>query len=288
MPLVLALDQGTTSSRAIVFDESGEKLSQVQIPLPQIFPQPGWVEQDAADHVAATSSRSRAQAIARGRAHRGRHRRARHHQPARDRRRVGPRDRRAAPQRDRLAGPPHLRGVRRARRAQARTTWSRERPDCRSTRTSRRPRSPGSSTTSTGARARAERGRPRVRHRRHLVPVAAHRRSGARHRRHRTPRARCCSTSSDGAWDDGAAASCSACRMSLLPEVVRSSGVVGTTAPGVFERADPDRLDRAATSRPRSWATAASRRATRRRPSVPASSRSCTPAPSGSHSRRSP
>jgi glycerol kinase len=46
MPLVLALDQGTTSSRAIVFDENGEKRSQVQIPLPQIFPAAGWVEQD--------------------------------------------------------------------------------------------------------------------------------------------------------------------------------------------------------------------------------------------------
>ncbi len=46
MPFVLALDQGTTSSRAIVFDEMGEKRSQAQIPMPQIFPQPGWVEHD--------------------------------------------------------------------------------------------------------------------------------------------------------------------------------------------------------------------------------------------------
>lgn len=46
MPLVLALDQGTTSSRAIVFDQGGRKLSQVQIPLPQSFPAAGWVEQD--------------------------------------------------------------------------------------------------------------------------------------------------------------------------------------------------------------------------------------------------
>jgi glycerol kinase len=46
MPFVLALDQGTTSSRAIVFDEVGAKRSQSQIPLPQVFPQAGWVEQD--------------------------------------------------------------------------------------------------------------------------------------------------------------------------------------------------------------------------------------------------
>ena len=48
MPFVLALDQGTTSSRAIVFDETGAKRSQAQIPLPQVFPQAGWVEQDPA------------------------------------------------------------------------------------------------------------------------------------------------------------------------------------------------------------------------------------------------
>ena len=46
MPFVLALDQGTTSSRAIVFDEAGEKRAQAQVPLPQLFPSPGWVEQD--------------------------------------------------------------------------------------------------------------------------------------------------------------------------------------------------------------------------------------------------
>ncbi len=47
MSFILALDQGTTSSRAIVFDDLGRKLAQVQIPLPQVFPQAGWVEQDA-------------------------------------------------------------------------------------------------------------------------------------------------------------------------------------------------------------------------------------------------
>jgi len=46
MPFILALDQGTTSSRAIVFDETGAKKSQAQIALPQIFPQAGWVEHD--------------------------------------------------------------------------------------------------------------------------------------------------------------------------------------------------------------------------------------------------
>ena len=44
---ILALDQGTTSSRAIVFDRSGEPLASVSKEFEQIYPQPGWVEHDA-------------------------------------------------------------------------------------------------------------------------------------------------------------------------------------------------------------------------------------------------
>jgi glycerol kinase len=44
---VLALDQGTTSSRAIVFDSDSNIVSVAQQPFEQIFPQPGWVEHDA-------------------------------------------------------------------------------------------------------------------------------------------------------------------------------------------------------------------------------------------------
>lgn len=43
---VLALDQGTTSSRAIVFDKNGNIISVAQKEFTQIFPQPGWVEHD--------------------------------------------------------------------------------------------------------------------------------------------------------------------------------------------------------------------------------------------------
>ena len=46
---ILALDQGTTSSRAIVFDQSGRIISTAQQEFRQIFPQPGWVEHDAAE-----------------------------------------------------------------------------------------------------------------------------------------------------------------------------------------------------------------------------------------------
>lgn len=41
---ILALDQGTTSSRAMVVDEAGEVVSIAQRPFRQIFPRPGWVE----------------------------------------------------------------------------------------------------------------------------------------------------------------------------------------------------------------------------------------------------
>jgi glycerol kinase len=44
---ILALDQGTTSSRAIVFDKNGSIIAVAQKEFTQIFPQPGWVEHDA-------------------------------------------------------------------------------------------------------------------------------------------------------------------------------------------------------------------------------------------------
>ena len=47
MGLLLAIDQGTTSTRAIVFDREGRKLGVHQVELPQSYPQPGWVEHDA-------------------------------------------------------------------------------------------------------------------------------------------------------------------------------------------------------------------------------------------------
>ena len=45
-PFVLALDQGTTSSRAIVFDRSGQAIGSAQREFPQLFPSPGHVEHD--------------------------------------------------------------------------------------------------------------------------------------------------------------------------------------------------------------------------------------------------
>ena len=46
---ILALDQGTTSSRAVVFDKKGSIVSVAQKEFTQIFPKPGWVEHDATE-----------------------------------------------------------------------------------------------------------------------------------------------------------------------------------------------------------------------------------------------
>jgi len=49
MKYILSLDQGTTSSRAILFDHAGSIVSVAQKEFPQIFPKPGWVEHDPRD-----------------------------------------------------------------------------------------------------------------------------------------------------------------------------------------------------------------------------------------------
>ncbi len=51
--LILALDQGTTSSRAILFDRAGAVRAVAQRPVESTYPHPGWVNQDA-DEIAAT------------------------------------------------------------------------------------------------------------------------------------------------------------------------------------------------------------------------------------------
>src|SRR5690242_12513540 len=46
---ILALDQGTTSSRAIIFNEEGKPVATAQKEFPQFYPRPGWVEHVPAD-----------------------------------------------------------------------------------------------------------------------------------------------------------------------------------------------------------------------------------------------
>src|SRR6186997_985446 len=62
MKHILALDQGTTSSRAIVFDAAGSIIATAQQEFRQIFPKPGWVEHDAQE-IWATQSLVAKQAL---------------------------------------------------------------------------------------------------------------------------------------------------------------------------------------------------------------------------------
>jgi len=60
---LLALDQGTTSSRAIVFDPAGVIVSSAQRPLAPMYPKPGWVEQDP-EAIWTTQREAAAEALA--------------------------------------------------------------------------------------------------------------------------------------------------------------------------------------------------------------------------------
>lgn len=62
---VLALDQGTTSSRSIVFDKQGNIVSKAQYEYPQIYPKAGWVEHDP-DAILKSQLRSLVDAIVMG------------------------------------------------------------------------------------------------------------------------------------------------------------------------------------------------------------------------------
>ena len=105
---ILSIDQGTTSTRAILFDLKGEQQAIAQQELPQIFPQPGWVEHDPEEIWRAVQQVCR---DAHGEAAGRRRARHRHHQPARNHGGVEPQDRQADPQRHRLAGPPRRAAV---------------------------------------------------------------------------------------------------------------------------------------------------------------------------------
>lgn len=61
-PYIVALDQGTTSSRAILFNRAGEIIARAQHPFRQIYSQPGWVEHDPME-IFATEKRALAEAI---------------------------------------------------------------------------------------------------------------------------------------------------------------------------------------------------------------------------------
>jgi glycerol kinase len=60
MTHILAIDQGTTSSRAILFDAALRPVAQAQEEFPQSYPRPGWVEHDPADLWSTVAATARA------------------------------------------------------------------------------------------------------------------------------------------------------------------------------------------------------------------------------------
>ena len=98
---IMALDAGTSSSRAIVFDRERHIVAVAQREFRQIYPQPGWVEHDPVeiwDTQLAVAREAMAKAGATASSDRG----------------VGPRNRPSRVQRHRVAVPPHERLLRRA------------------------------------------------------------------------------------------------------------------------------------------------------------------------------
>jgi glycerol kinase len=65
---ILAIDQGTTSSRAIIFSHDGSIKATAQREFKQFYPKPGWVEHDAAE-IWSTQAGVMAEAIASGGIH---------------------------------------------------------------------------------------------------------------------------------------------------------------------------------------------------------------------------
>ena len=180
---LLAIDQGTTSTRAFLFDAALAPVGFAQLEFPQIYPAPGWVEHDpqgiwttsvATARAAMASAGVAAEDVAGDR----------HHQSARDHDRLGPRDRQADPQCDRLAGPPHrTTPARRCARAGHEKLVT-ERTGLLL--------DPYFSATKIAwlldnvprrARGRGSR-QARLRHGRYVSALALHRRQGARDRRH--------------------------------------------------------------------------------------------------------
>ena len=138
--LVLALDQGTTSSRAILFDHAGAIVARASRELPQLYPAPGQVEHDP-EAIWESQLAVARQVLTDADVAAVPTRRHRRHQPARDDDRVGAGHGSPGPQRHRLAEPGH---GRRTATSCERAGWSRSSGRaraCPSTPTSAAPRS---------------------------------------------------------------------------------------------------------------------------------------------------
>ncbi len=267
---MLALDQGTTSSRAIVIDAAGRIRGSASEELPQVYPAPGEVEHDP-EAIWTTQLDTARRALADAGADAVVGGRDRPDEPARDDDRLGPRDRPAGRQRDRLAEPGDGAALRRAPggRPRAAVPGAHRPPDRRLLQRAQDRRDPRSRSGPPGA-GRA--GRARLRHGRRVPHLAADRRPGPRHRRvEREP---------DAPVRHPPAG--------LGPGAVRDRRGAAGDAPGGPPVVGDPRRDRSrrcsgrrsrspavpATSRRRRSARPASSRGPRRRPTAPA--RSCS------------
>ena len=89
MAYILALDQGTTSSRAILFDHDGAVVEVAQREFEQIFPKTGWVEHRP-EEIWSSQMSVAVEALGKASLRPTRHRCRGHHQPARNHHRLGP------------------------------------------------------------------------------------------------------------------------------------------------------------------------------------------------------
>ena len=193
---IAALDQGTTSSRCVIFDRQGRIVGMAQREFTQLYPQPGWVEQDPMEIWSSQYCRP----------HRSRGP-ERASSPRRSPPSASPTSGRPPFCGTRHTGRPihnaivwqcrrtaaHVRGAEGGHRAGG--TSSKSTPACSSTPISPPPRSSGSWTTWTGARQRARDGAAALRHGGHLAAVETHRGQGPRSPTAPTPAAPCSSTS---------------------------------------------------------------------------------------------
>ena len=274
---VLVIDQGTTSTRAIVFDRTRDAGRRRAGGIPADFSASRLGRTRSRGHL-ATDAGDRARGDRQGRRAASDDRRRRHHQPARDDAGLEPRDRQpihnAIVWQDRRTADAvrRLEGRRATNRARQRA-----RPACCSIPISRRPRSPGFSTTSPArAAARAAR-RTRLRHGRHISALAADRRRGRTRPTRPTPRAPCCSTFTRATGTMNCSR-CSTCRARCCRRCATAPADFGVTASEHFGAALPILRCR---RRPASGADrpgVLSSPAWRRRPTAPAASFCSTPA----------
>ena len=178
-----AIDQGTTSTRFIIFDRGGRIVAVAQKEHEQIFPQPGWVEHDPAEiwrrteEVIDAAMKQKGPAAKRS----GRHR---DYQPARDHGAVGPQDRASGLQRTGLAG--HTGRLLRSGTGPARRTRPPSRQNrpaaCHLFQRAENPLDSGQRSRCSGAR---ECRRRPLREYRFVPPVEPHRRTARRYSHHR-------------------------------------------------------------------------------------------------------